>query len=172
MNTSRPVNIVELQGTIGSAPAIDRKVGFEEILKDYPNYRITVSESGDFFRSVGREVMQKILKDLAVRNERMDVLFAHNDDMAIGAIAAMEAVGLKPGKDVVIVSVDAIRDAFKAMIAGKLNCSVECSPLLGPQLMKAVKDFMSGKDLPVRIVTSEVVFPAEVARAVLSTRKY
>jgi simple sugar transport system substrate-binding protein len=172
MRTSRPVNIVELQGTIGSAPAIDRKVGFEEVLREYPNFRIIVSESGDFFRSVGREVMQRILKDLAARNLRVDVLFAHNDDMAIGAIAAMEAVGLRPGKDVVIVSVDAIRDAFKAMIAGKLNCSVECSPLLGPQLMKAVKDYMSGKDLPVRIVTSEVVFPAEVARSVLPTRKY
>ncbi len=172
LHTEKPVNIVELQGTIGSAPAIDRKIGFEEILKDHPNYRIIVSESGDFFRSVGREVMQKILKELADKNLRMDVLFAHNDDMAIGAIAAMEAAGLKPGKDVVIVSVDAIRDAFKAMIAGKLNCSVECSPLLGPQLMKAVRDFMSGQDLPVRIVTSEVVFPAEVARAVLPTRKY
>jgi simple sugar transport system substrate-binding protein len=84
----------------------------------------------------------------------------------------MEAAGMKPGKDVVIVSVDGIRDAFTAMIAGKLNASIECSPLLGPQLMKAVKDFMSGKELPVRIVTSEVVFPAEVARAILPTRKY
>jgi ABC-type sugar transport system substrate-binding protein len=172
LDTEKPVNIVELQGTIGSAPAIDRKIGFEEVLKDHPNYRIIVSQSGDFFRSVGREVMQQILRDLAAGNQRMDVLFAHNDDMAIGAIAAMEATGLKPGRDVVIVSVDGIRDAFKAMIAGRLNCSVECSPLLGPQLMKAVKDYMSGKDLPVRIVTSEVVFPAEVARAVLPTRKY
>ena len=166
------MNIVELQGTIGSAPAIDRKIGFEEVLKDHPNYRIIVSESGDFFRSVGRQVMERILKELAEKNLRMDVLFAHNDDMAIGAIAAMEAAGLKPGKDVVIVSVDAIRDAFKAMIAGKLNCTVECSPLLGPQLMKAVKDYMSGQDLPVRIVTSEMVFPAEVARAALPSRKY
>jgi ABC-type sugar transport system substrate-binding protein len=172
MKTDRPVNIVELQGTIGSAPAIDRTIGFEEVLKDHPNYRIVVSKSGDFFRSVGREVMQEILVELQGKGLRMDVLFAHNDDMAIGAIAAMEAAGMKPGRDVVIVSVDAIRDAFTAMIAGKLNCSVECSPLLGPQLMKAVKDFMSGKELPVRIVTSEVVFPAEVARAVLPTRKY
>jgi simple sugar transport system substrate-binding protein len=172
MKTDRPVNIVELQGTIGSAPAIDRKIGFEEILQDHPNYRIIVSESGDFFRSVGREVMQKILRDLAAKDQTMDVLFAHNDDMAIGAIDAMEAVSLKPGKDVVIVSVDGIRDAFKAMIAGKLNCSVECSPLLGPQLMKAVKDYMEGKDLPVRSMTSEGVFPADVARAVLPTRKY
>jgi simple sugar transport system substrate-binding protein len=172
LHTDKPVNIVELQGTIGSAPAIDRKIGFEEVLKDHPNYRIIVSESGDFFRSVGRQVMERILRELAEQNLRMDVLFAHNDDMAIGAIAAMEAVGLRPGKDVVIVSVDAIRDAFKAMIAGKLNCTVECSPLLGPQLMKAVKDYMSGKDLPVRIVTSEVVFPAEVARSALPHRKY
>ncbi len=172
LKTDAPVNIVELQGTIGSAPAIDRKIGFEEVLKDHPNYRIIVSRSGDFFRSVGKEVMQQILKDLAADGRRMDVLFAHNDDMAIGAIAAMEAAGMKPGKDVVIVSVDGIRDAFKAMIAGKLNCSVECSPLLGPQLMKAVKDFASGEELPVRIVTSEVVFPAAVARAVLPTRKY
>jgi simple sugar transport system substrate-binding protein len=172
MKTDTPVNIVELQGTPGSAPAIDRKIGFEEILKDHPNYRIIVSESGDFFRSVGKGVMQKILKDLAANGQKMDVLFAHNDDMAIGAIAAMEAWGIKPGRDVVIVSVDGIRDAFTAMIAGKLNCSVECSPLLGPQLMKAVKDFMAGKDLPVRIITSEGVFPAEVARKVLPTRKY
>jgi len=172
MKTDRQVNIVELQGTIGSAPAIDRKIGFEEVLKDHPNYRIIVSQSGDFFRSVGKEVMQQILKDLSAEGREMDVLFAHNDDMAIGAIAAMEAVGIRPGKDVVIVSVDGIRDAFKTMIAGKLNCSVECSPLLGPQLMKAVKDFVSGKELPVRIVTSEVVFPAEVARSVLPTRKY
>jgi simple sugar transport system substrate-binding protein len=172
MKTDKSVNIVELQGTTGSAPAIDRKIGFEEILKDHPNYRIIVSESGDFTRPLGREVMQKILTELAVKGQKMDVLFAHNDDMAIGAIEAMETWGIKPGKDVVIVSVDGIRDAFTAMIAGKLNCSVECSPLLGPQLMKAVKDYMAGKDLPVRLITSEGVYPAEVARKVLPTRKY
>jgi len=172
MKTDRPVNIVEMQGTIDSAPTIDRTNGFEEILKDHPNYHIIISESGDFFRSEGKAVMQRIFKELAATGQKMDVLFAHNDDMAIGAIDAMEAAGLKPGKDVVIVSVDGIRDAFKAMIAGKLNCSVECNPLLGPQLMKAVKDFMAGKELPVRIVTSEEVFPASVARKVLPSRKY
>jgi galactofuranose transport system substrate-binding protein len=172
MKTDKPVNIVELLGTIGSAPELDRTQGFKEILKDHPNYKIIVSETGEFARNVGKEVMQKILKDLAVKDQKMDVLFAHNDDMAIGAIEAMEAWGLRPGKDVAIVSVDGIRDAFTAMIAGKLNCSVECNPLLGPQLMKAVKDYMAGKDLPVRLITSEGVFPADVARKVLPTRKY
>jgi simple sugar transport system substrate-binding protein len=172
LDTTDPVNIVELQGTIGSAPAIDRKVGFEEVLAEHPDYRIIRSVSGDFFRSIGEAVMREILVDLNANGERMDVLFAHNDDMAIGAIAAMEEMGIAPGRDVVIVSVDAIRDAFKAMIDGKLNCTVECSPLLGKQLMKAVKDYMAGKDLPIRMVTAEEVFPAEVARKVLPTRTY
>jgi simple sugar transport system substrate-binding protein len=172
LKTDAPVSIVELLGTIGSAPEIDRTLGFQEVLKEHPNYRIIVSESGNFERSTGREVMQQILQELVAKGQKMDALFAHNDDMAIGAIAAMEAWGIRPGKDVAIVSVDGIRDAFTAMIAGKLNASIECNPLLGPQLMKAVKDYMSGKDLPVRLITSEGVFPAEVARAVLPTRKY
>ena len=169
---TRPINIVELQGTIGSAPAIDRTVGFLEVLKDHPNYHIIASESGDFFRSVGKDVMAKILLELNEKGEKFDAVFAHNDDMALGAIEAMEEDGLRPGKDIAVVSVDAARGAFKAMIAGKLNCTVECSPLLGPQLMKAVKDYESGKALPVRIITAESVFPAEVANRVLPFRKY
>jgi simple sugar transport system substrate-binding protein len=169
---TRPINIVELQGTIGSAPAIDRTVGFLEVLKDHPNYHIIASESGDFFRSVGKDVMKKILVDLRARYQTFNAVFAHNDDMALGAIEALEEAGLKPGKDIVVESVDAARGAFKAMIAGKLNCAVECNPLLGPQLMKAVKDYESGKDLPVRIITAESVFPAEVASRVLPYRKY
>lgn len=172
LDTSEAVNVVELQGTIGSAPALDRKEGFEEVLRDHANYRIVHSESGDFFRHIGKEVMIRILADLRSRGVRIDALFAHNDDMAVGAIEAMEEAGMRPGRDVVIVSVDAARIAFKAMIAGKLNCTVECSPLLGPQLMKAIKDFEAGKDLPVRIITAEEVFPAEVARKVLPSRKY
>jgi len=172
LDTRDPVNIVELQGTVGSAPAIDRKAGFEEVLAEHPNYRIIRSVSGDFFRSIGESVMREILVDLRASGEHMDVLFAHNDDMAIGAIAAMEEAGIAPGRDVVIVSVDAIRDAFKAMIDGKLNCTVECSPLLGKQLMKAVKDYMAGKDLPIRMVTAEKCSPPRWRGRCWPTRKY
>ncbi len=163
------VNIVELQGTVGSAPAIDRKHGFEEVIKDHPQFRIIESQSADFTKELGEKVMREFLKK---DGSRINVLFAHNDDMAIGAIRAIEDYGLKPGTDIIIVSVDAARGAFNAMIAGKLNCTVECNPLLGDQLMKAVKDYMEGKDLPTRIITSESVFPAEVASKVLPGRKY
>ena len=164
-----PVNIVELQGTVGSAPAIDRKKGFEEILKGKDKYKIIRSQTGDFTRAKGKEVMEAFLK---AEGKKINVLFAHNDDMAIGAIQAIEAAGLKPGKDILIVSIDGVKGAFEAMMAGKLNVSVECSPLLGPQLMSAVKDLMAGKTLPKRIVTQESVFPMETAAKEFPNRKY
>jgi simple sugar transport system substrate-binding protein len=92
--------------------------------------------------------------------------------MALGAIQAMEEAGWKPGKDVSVVSFDATKGGFQAMVAGKINVDVECSPLLGPQLMTAVKDIVAGKQLPKRIVTEETVFPMSVAAEVLPTRKY
>ena len=163
------VNIVELQGTVGSAPAIDRKKGFEEIIKAQPRFKIIRSQTGDFTRAKGKEVMEAFLK---AEGKKINVLYAHNDDMAIGAIQAIEEAGLKPGKDIIIISVDAVKGAFEAMMAGKLNVSVECSPLLGPQLMQAVKDLKAGKTLPRRIVTQEGVFPMEVAAKEFPNRKY
>ena len=167
--STTPVNIVELQGTVGSAPAIDRKKGFEEIIKADPKFKIIRSQTGDFTRAKGKEVMEAFLK---AEGKKINVLYAHNDDMAIGAIQAIEEAGMKPAKDIVIISIDAVKGAFEAMIAGKLNVSVECSPLLGPQLMQAVKDLKAGKAIPKRIVTQEGVFPMEVAAKEFPNRKY
>ncbi|PPE68698.1 ABC transporter substrate-binding protein [Caldimonas thermodepolymerans] len=163
------VNIVELQGTVGSAPAIDRKRGFEEIIKTDPKFKIIRSQTGDFTRAKGKEVMEAFLK---AEGRKINVLYAHNDDMAIGAIQAIEEAGLKPAQDIIIISIDAVKGAFEAMMAGKLNVTVECSPLLGPQLMQAVKDLMAGKTLPKRIVTEEGIFPMEVAAKEFPNRKY
>jgi galactofuranose transport system substrate-binding protein len=164
-----PVNIVELQGTVGSAPAIDRKEGFEEIIKADPKFKIIRSQTGDFTRAKGKEVMEAFLK---AEGKNINVLYAHNDDMAIGAIQAIEEAGLKPAKDITIISIDAVKGAFEAMIAGKLNVSVECSPLLGPQLMAAVKDIKAGKPVEKRIVTKEGIFPMETAAKEFPSRKY
>ena len=164
-----PVNIVELQGTVGSAPAIDRKKGFEEIIKADPKFKIIRSQTGDFTRAKGKEVMEAFLK---AEGKKINVLYAHNDDMAIGAIQAIEEAGMKPAKDITIISIDAVKGAFEAMMAGKLNVSVECSPLLGPQLMSAVKDIVAGKPVPKRIVTEESIFPMETAAAEFPKRKY
>jgi simple sugar transport system substrate-binding protein len=164
-----PYNIVELQGTVGSAPAIDRKKGFEEIIGSDARMKIIRSQTGDFTRAKGKEVMEAFLK---AEGKKINVLYAHNDDMAIGAIQAIEEAGLKPGTDITIISIDGVKGAFEAMMAGKLNVTVECSPLLGPQLMATVKDLVAGKPIPPRIVTKEGIFPKEVAAAEFPNRKY
>lgn len=162
-------NIVELVGTEGSAPAIDRATGFREVLKNYPGLKIIASKSGDFTRALGEEVMEEFLNKYG---DQIDALFAHNDDMAIGAIRAIEAHGLKPGVDIKIVSVDAIRDAFQAMIDGKLNATVECNPLLGPKFFELALKVVNGEEVPKWIPSDEGVYFPENAAEILPTRKY
>jgi ABC-type sugar transport system substrate-binding protein len=161
--------IVELVGTIDSAPANDRYVGFREILQDYPDMHIKASKSGDFTVAKGREVMEEFLQ---LYGGDIDALYAHNDDMAIGAIKAIEAYGLKPGQDIKIVSVDAARVAFEAMLAGKLNATVECNPLLGPQFFELALKVVNGKAVPKRITPEESVFFPDNAAEVMATRVY
>jgi len=163
------VNIVELQGTVGAGPAIDRKKGFEEIIAANPRFKIIRSQSGDFTRTKGKEVMEAFLK---AETRKIDVLYAHNDDMAIGAIQAIEEAGKRPGRDILIVSIDAVKGAFEAMIAGKLNVTIECNPLLGPQLMTSVTEVVAGRPIPKRIVVEEQIFPMETAKQHIQSRKY
>lgn len=166
---TEPVRIVELQGTVGSAPAIDRMQGFKEIISATPRFQVVRSQSGDFTRAKGKEVMEAFLKS---EGRNIDVLFAHNDDMAIGAIQAIEEAGLKPGEDILVISIDAVRGAFEAMMAGKLNVTVECNPLLGPQLVDAIHAVREKRPLPKRIVVEESIFTREQAAQVLPTRRY
>ena len=162
-------NIVELVGTIDSAPANDRYVGFREILQDYPEMKIIASESADFTRAKGREVMQGFLEQ---HGENIDALYAHNDDSAIGAIRAIEDFGLKPGEDIIIVSIDAIRDAFQMMIDGKLNATIECNPLLGPAFFDVALKIVNGESVPKWIPVHESIFYPENAAEIMPTRKY
>ncbi|WP_405015935.1 ABC transporter substrate-binding protein [Kitasatospora sp. NBC_00070] len=162
------VNIVELQGTTGSAPANDRKSGFGDVVKADPKFKVVASQTGDFTRAKGKEVMQAFLKS----QPKIDVLYAHNDDMALGAIQAIEEAGKTPGKDIKIISVDGVKDAFTAMAAGKINVVVECNPLLGDQLMELVKKVKAGESVERRIKTVEGVFTQDQAAAALPSRQY
>jgi galactofuranose transport system substrate-binding protein len=161
--------IVELAGTIGSAPANDRYTGFREIIKRYPEMQIIDSQSGDFTRARGKEVMTAFMQKYGTQ---ITAVFAHNDDMALGAIQAIEEYGLKPGKDIKIVSVDAARGAFEAMIDGKLSATVECNPMLGPQFFELALKVVNGQPIPKWVPSIESVFFPEDALEVLPTRKY
>ncbi|MEU6427840.1 ABC transporter substrate-binding protein [Microbispora sp. NPDC046973] len=162
------VNIVQLEGTTGSAPANDRKAGFQQVISADPKFKVIASQSGDFTRAKGKEVMEAFLKS----NPKIDVLYAHNDDMGLGAIEAIEGAGKVPGKDIKIITVDAVHDGMQALADGKINYIVECSPLLGTQLMDLAKKVVKGEQVPQRVVTEETTFTQEQAKEALPNRKY
>ena len=161
------VNIVELQGTTGSAPALDRAEGFRNVVTD-PKFEITASQTGDFTREGGKKVMEAFLQ----ADPDIDLVFAHNDDMGLGAIEAIEAAGLVPGVDIQIVTIDAVHDGMVALSEGKINFIVECSPLLGPQLMQLTGQVLAGETVPDRVVTEETTFTQEQAIEALPDRQY
>lgn len=150
----REVNIAELVGTVGSSPAEERSKGFRQAIKDDPKFKILTSISGDFMQSKGKEAMNKILK----KYDNIDVLYCHNDSMALGAIEAIEETGLAPGRDIVIISIDGEQEAIDALKAGRINCVVECSPMLGPTLMDTAKKIMNGEQVPKAIYIEDRVF--------------
>ena len=163
-----PIDFAELQGTTGSAPAVERAQGFRNISKDHANWQINHSQDGDFTSSQGKQVMEAFLK----ADPKIQVLFAHNDQMALGAIQAIKEAGLQPGKDIIIIGMDAVKGMFQAIVAGEANCTIECNPLLGPQAVQAIHDLRAGKKLPARIWTIESQFDATNAAAALPTRQY
>jgi simple sugar transport system substrate-binding protein len=163
-----PVNIVQLEGTTGSDPALERSSGFAAAIAANPNLKVVASQTGDFTRSGGKQVMEAFLK----ANPKIDVVFAQNDDMALGAVEAIEAAGLKPGQDIKIVAIDATHDGMQALANGKLNFIVECNPLLGPELMDLAKKVVAGESVPARVVTPDQTFDQQQAADALPERKY
>lgn len=147
-------NVVELQGTVGSTPAINRKQGFEEAIAGHANITITQSQTGDFTRSKGKEVMEAFIKST---NNGADIcaVYAHNDDMAVGAIQAIKDAGLKPGTDIKIVSIDAVPDIFQAIAAGEANATVELTPNMAGPAFDALAAYLADGTMPEKFIITE-----------------
>lgn len=150
----KPINIVELSGTEGSSVAIGRTAGFHEILDEYPQFNYIHSESGDFLRSKGYELMHSILG----KYKDIDVVYSHNDGMTLGIIDAMNENGIKPGKDIVIVTIDAEQAAIDALRQGKVNFVIECNPKMGPEIMDLVQRLVAGERIPRLQYVNEQLF--------------
>jgi simple sugar transport system substrate-binding protein len=161
-------NVVELQGTVGSSPAIDRGTGFKDVLALFPQIKIVASQSGDFTRTGGKTVMESFLSSIDPKT--ICAVWAHNDDMLIGAIQAMEEAGLKPGVDILTVSVDATNDILKTIAEGKANATVLLSPNMGVQAYAALKDYKAGKTLPGLILVPSAMYFKDTAAAELAKR--
>lgn len=151
--------IIELEGTTGSSPANDRKKGFDEAIAADDRFTIVASRSGDFARDQGRQVMETLLQ----AHPDVNVVYAHNDEMAIGAIQALEAAGRVPGKDVTVVSIDGTRDALQAIIDGKMGVTVESSPFFGPLACEVMKKYAAGEKVEPWTKVEDRIFTAENA---------
>jgi simple sugar transport system substrate-binding protein len=161
--------IVELQGTPGSAPANERRKAFADAIAKYPDLKVIDSQSGDFRRTGGKEVMEAFIKK---HGKDIDIVYAHNDDMALGAVQAIEAAGLKPGQDIIIVTIDAIKEAIQAIIDGKINCTVECNPLFGPKVYDTVARLLAGEKIERKSFNKDELFDSTNAAAVIASRQY
>ena len=157
--TGGNAKIIELEGTTGASPAIDRKEGFAEAIKECPGMEVVVSQDADFTRATGQSVTETLLQS----HPDATAIYAHNDEMALGAIAAIKAIGKVPGEDIQVVSIDGNRDALEAVAAGDLYASVECSPRFGPMAFQTLMDYAAGKPVPTLIVNSDQLFTEENA---------
>ena len=149
----RECRIVELQGTTGSSPAIDRKTGFENAIKDHANLSIVRSQTGDFTRAQGKVVMESFLK--AEGGDTICALYAHNDDMAVGAIQAIKEAGLKPGEDIKIVAIDAVPDAHLAIANGEMNATIELTPNMAGPALDALEAYLANGTEPAKWIQTE-----------------
>jgi ABC-type sugar transport system substrate-binding protein len=163
--TKGKAKIIQLEGTTGSSPANDRRTGFVNAIKGQPGMKIIASQTGDFARDKGRQVMETLLQ----AHPDVNVVYAHNDEMAIGAIAALEAAGKKPGKDVLVLSIDGGREAVQLVIDGKINYVVECNPKFGPKAFETMKNYAAGKSIPTKIINPDRDYTAQNAKALLAT---
>jgi len=159
-NMGEKGKVIELYGTIGSSPAMDRATGFRNVVSKYPGIEIVASQSGDFTRALGQQVMEQLLQAYPDVN----AVYAHNDEMALGAIQALKDAGRKPGQDVLVVSVDGTRDALQAIIDGELGATCECNPRFGPLALDTIEKFLAGEPIPTKITVEDMFFTKENAK--------
>jgi ribose transport system substrate-binding protein len=164
-NANGKTNIIQLEGTTGSSPANDRKKGFEDVIAQHPEFKILASQTGDFARDLGRQVAETLLQ----AHPEANVIYAHNDEMAIGAISAVEAAGKEPGTDVMILSIDGGKEAVQAIIDGKIAAVVECNPRFGPKAFDTAVAYANGETIPAKIINPDQFYDPSNAEELLPT---
>lgn len=159
--TKGKASIVELTGTAGSSVAIDRAKGFRDAIGSYPNMKIIATQTADFSRAAAQRVMENLIQ---AKGADITAVYAHNDEMALGAIEALKSAGMKPGKDVTVVSIDGEKAALEAIIRGELGVSVESNPRFGPLVFATMEKYFAGEKIPPKIILKDRLFDATNAK--------
>ncbi|MCG2797373.1 MAG: ABC transporter substrate-binding protein [Cellulomonas sp.] len=152
--------VIEIAGTTGSSAADDRGSGFREALEG-SNVEIVASQDGNFVRDTGRQAMEALIQ----QNSDADAVFAHNDEMALGSITALQAAGITPGEQITVVSVDGQKEALQAIIDGTLGATVECNPRFGPAVMDAIEAYGNGETVETSIINKDNFYDSSNAAA-------
>ncbi len=168
----KPCNVVELQGTVGASVATNRKKGFDDAIAKHSNIKVVRSQTGEFTRAKGKEVAESFLK-AENGGKNICALYAHNDDMAVGAIQAIKEAGLKPGKDILVVSIDAVPDIFKAFMAGEANATVELTPNMAGPAFDALIAYKDKGTVPPKWIQTEskLYTPADDPQKIYDSKK-
>ena len=153
--TGGKAGIVELLGTAGSSVANDRHQGFVDAIQAHPGMRIIAAQDGNFTRAQGQKVMESLIQ---AHGKNITAVYAHNDEMALGAIQALKAANMNPGKDVLVVSVDGQKSALEAIIRGEMNATVECNPRFGPIAFDTLERLKRGEKIPPKIINEDRFF--------------
>lgn len=170
--TAGHCNIVEIEGPPDAAPSIERGKGFRDVIGLFPGMKIVASSAGMWRTQLAKDLMKGHLQTEA---RSICAVFAHNDDMAIGAAQAIEesrALGLRPGKDILIIGVDGVRRGLEMLVEKKLNALVECNPLLGKTVLQAAVEVLRGRSFPGALTVHEKVFTVHNAADALPSRRY
>jgi galactofuranose transport system substrate-binding protein len=159
-NSNGKAGIVELTGTAGSSVARDRSQGFRDAIKGSTEMKILTSQTGNFSRAEGQKVMENIIQ---AHGKEITAVYAHNDEMALGAIQALKAAGMNPGKDVLIVSVDGEKAALEAIMRGEMNITVESNPRFGPLAFETLEKYLRKEQIPPKIILEDRFFDSSNA---------
>ncbi len=163
------VNIAEITGTENSTPMRMRQAGFMDTISKDPRMKVIASVNGDFLKSRGAECMRQLL---TAYGRGINVVFSHNDEMTLGALPEIEKAGIKPGKDIIIISIDGGQEAIDVLKKGKINCVVECTPKLGKALMETAIKLKAGQEVETVIHPEELMFSDEQDVSRIAPRGY
>ncbi len=169
--SSKPVRIVHIQGTMGSAAQIGRTAALEQAVARNPNWEMIAQECGDFTRAKAYEVMDAILK----KTQDIDVVYCENDGEALGAIDAMEEAGLRCNAEdgVIVISFDATKLALKYCLEGKIGLDVECNPLQGSYIDDIIRQLERGESIEQEKYIDETQFDCyTITQEMIDGRKY
>ena len=159
-NSGGNAGVVVLEGNAGASVARDRNQGFREVIDKHPGITVLASQPADFKRANGQAVMENLIQ---AHGKKITVVYAHNDEMALGAIQALKTAGMNPGQDVKVVSVDGQKSALEAILAGNLNVTVECNPRFGPIAFDTLEKYFRGEAIPAKIIVPDKFFDASNA---------